>query len=66
MDSSVFPTGPPVPVQTQKMLKFVDTSQLCKGPQDTPGHWLVTGAKLVMDKGRICLWAKFSLLNTSL
>ncbi|KAL5052482.1 hypothetical protein RYX36_033164 [Vicia faba] len=66
MDSSVFPTGPPVPVQTQKMLKFVDTSQLCKGPQDIPGHWLVTGARLVMDKGRIYLWAKFSLLNTGL
>lgn len=66
LDSSVFPTGPPVPVQTQKMLKFVDTSELCKGPQHTPGHWLVTGAKLVMDKGKICLWAKFSLLNTDL
>ncbi|CAJ2676042.1 unnamed protein product [Trifolium pratense] len=66
MDSSVFPTGPPVPVQTQKMLKFVDTSELCKGPQDTPGHWLVTGAKLVIDKGKICLWVKFSLLNTGL
>ncbi|ESW32436.1 hypothetical protein PHAVU_002G322500 [Phaseolus vulgaris] len=65
LDSSVFPTGPPVPVQTQKMLKFVDTSQLCKGPQDSPGHWLVTGARLVLDKGKICLWAKFSLLNTA-
>ncbi|XP_017406919.1 MACPF domain-containing protein At1g14780 isoform X2 [Vigna angularis] len=63
LDSSVFPTGPPVPVQTQKLLKFVDTSQLCKGPQDSPGHWLVTGARLVLDKGKICLWAKFSLLN---
>nr|KYP61509.1 hypothetical protein KK1_016003 [Cajanus cajan] len=57
-------SGPPVPVQTQKLLKFVDTSQLCKGPQDSPGHWLVTGARLVLDKGKICLWAKFSLLNT--
>ncbi|KAK7320094.1 hypothetical protein RJT34_04825 [Clitoria ternatea] len=64
LDSSVYPAGPPVPVQTQKLLKFVDTSQLCKGPQDSPGHWLVTGARLVMDKGKICLWAKFSLLNT--
>jgi len=63
LDSSVFPTGPPEPVPT-KLLKFVDTSQLCKGPQDSPGHWLVTGARLVLDKGKICLWAKFSLLNT--
>lgn len=66
LDSGVFPAGPPVPVQTQKLLKFVDTSQLCKGPQDSPGHWLVTGARLVLDKGKICLWAKFSLLNTGL
>ncbi|MED6180544.1 hypothetical protein PIB30_011056 [Stylosanthes scabra] len=64
VDSSVFPTGPPVPVQTQKLLKFVDLSQLCKGPQDSPGHWLVTGARLVLDKGKIRLWVKFSLLNT--
>ena len=64
VDSSVFPTGPPVPVQTQKLLKFVDMSQLCKGPQDSPGHWLVTGARLVLDKGKIRLWVKFSLLNT--
>ncbi|XP_016190836.1 MACPF domain-containing protein At1g14780 isoform X3 [Arachis ipaensis] len=64
VDSSVFPTGPPVPVQTNKLLKFVDLSQLCKGPQDSPGHWLVTGARLVLDKGKIRLWVKFSLLNT--
>ncbi|CAK7326828.1 unnamed protein product [Dovyalis caffra] len=63
VDSSVFPSGPPVPVQTQKLLKFVDTSQLCRGPQDSPGHWLVTGAKLDLDKGKISLQVKFSLLN---
>ncbi|XP_019422520.1 PREDICTED: MACPF domain-containing protein At1g14780-like isoform X2 [Lupinus angustifolius] len=62
VDSSVFPTGPPVPVQTQKLLKFVDTSQLCKGPQDSPGHWLATGARLILDKGKVCLWVKFSML----
>ncbi|KAJ6901094.1 hypothetical protein NC652_027021 [Populus alba x Populus x berolinensis] len=63
VDSSVFPSGPPVPVQTQKLLKFVDTSQLCRGPQDSPGHWLVTGARLDLDKGKISLQVKFSLLN---
>ncbi|KAJ7942860.1 MACPF domain-containing protein [Quillaja saponaria] len=52
VDSGVFPTGPPLPVQTQKLSKFVDMSQLCKGPQDSPGHWLVTGAKLVLEKGQ--------------
>ncbi|KAI5678128.1 hypothetical protein M9H77_09078 [Catharanthus roseus] len=65
VDSGVYPTGPPVPVQTQKLLKFVDTSELCKGPQDNPGHWLVTGAKLDLEKGKICMHVKFSLLNLS-
>lgn len=63
VDSGVFPTGPPVPVQTQKLLKFVDTSHICKGAQDNPGHWLVTGAKLDVEKGKIRLHVKFSLLN---
>ena len=63
VDSSVFPSGPPVPVQTRKLLKFVDTSHLCRGPQDSPGHWLVTGAGLDLDKGKISLQVKFSLLN---
>jgi hypothetical protein len=36
---------------------------LCRGPQDSPGHWLVTGARLDLDKGKISLQVKFSLLN---
>ncbi|KAL1112977.1 hypothetical protein V6Z11_D02G160600 [Gossypium hirsutum] len=63
VDSAVYPTGPPVPVQTPKLLKFVETSQLCKGPQDSPGYWLVTGARLQAEKGKISLLVKFSLLN---
>lgn len=61
VDSGVYPTGPPM--QTQKLLRFVDTAQLCRGPSDNPGHWVVTGAKLDLDKGKICLRVKFSLLN---
>lgn len=63
VDSGVYPNGPPVEVPTQKLLKFVDMTQICKGPRDNPGHWLVTGAKLHMHKGKICLLVKFSLLN---
>ncbi|XP_038688540.1 MACPF domain-containing protein At1g14780 isoform X2 [Tripterygium wilfordii] len=63
VDSSVYPSGPPMPIQTQKLLKFVDTSELRRGPQDSPGHWLVTGARLDLEKGKICLQVKFSLLN---
>ncbi|KAL6970028.1 hypothetical protein U1Q18_029736 [Sarracenia purpurea var. burkii] len=46
VDSSIYPVGLPVPVSDQKLLKFVDMSQLCRGPLDSPGHWLVTGARL--------------------
>ncbi|KAI7725320.1 hypothetical protein M8C21_029668 [Ambrosia artemisiifolia] len=63
VDSGVYPNGPPVEVPTPKLLKFVDMTQVCKGPRDNPGHWLVTGAKLHMHKGKICLLVKFSLLN---
>ncbi|KAF9601667.1 hypothetical protein IFM89_021719 [Coptis chinensis] len=30
-------------------------SQLCKGPQDSPGYWILTGAKLDLELGKICL-----------
>ncbi|KAE8730048.1 MACPF domain-containing protein [Hibiscus syriacus] len=63
VDSAVYPTGPPVPVQTPKLLKFVETSQLCRGPEDSPGYWLVTGARLQVEKGKISLHVKFSLIN---
>lgn len=65
LDSSVFPAGPPVPLPSQKFVKHVDTSHVCKGPQDSPGHWLVTGAKLNLVKGKIGLQVKFSLLNAT-
>ncbi|ONK67092.1 uncharacterized protein A4U43_C06F15610 [Asparagus officinalis] len=63
VDSGVYPAGPPVPVQAQKLLKFVDTSHICKGPQDSPGYWMVTGAKLDLEKGKIGIHVKFSLLT---
>ena len=63
VDSGVFPTGPPMPVHAQKLLRFVDTAQICKGPQDSPGHWIVTGAKLDLVKGKIGIHVKFSLLT---
>ncbi|RWW20208.1 hypothetical protein GW17_00015694 [Ensete ventricosum] len=66
VDSAVFPSGPPVPVGEQKLLRFVDTSHLCQGPQHSPGHWLVTGAKLDVEKGKIRLHVKFSLLASVL
>ncbi|KAK4724886.1 hypothetical protein R3W88_027665 [Solanum pinnatisectum] len=46
-----------------KLAKFVDMTEMSKGPQDPPGHWLVTGGKLGVEKGRIVLRLKYSLLN---
>ncbi|XP_068668805.1 MACPF domain-containing protein CAD1-like isoform X2 [Aristolochia californica] len=43
-----------------KLAKFVDMTEMTKGPQDSPGHWLVTGGKLGVEKGKIVL-----MLNTS-
>ncbi|KAK9267764.1 hypothetical protein L1049_010198 [Liquidambar formosana] len=48
---------------SHKLLKIVDMTEMSKGPQDIPGHWLVTGAKLGVDKGKIVLRVKYSLLN---
>lgn len=46
-----------------KLTKIVDLTEMLKGPQDMPGHWLVTGAKLGVEKGKIVLRVKYSLLN---
>ncbi|KAI4298182.1 hypothetical protein L6164_031772 [Bauhinia variegata] len=50
-------------VHVGKLAKIVDTTEMSKGPQDIPGHWLVTGAKLGVEKGKIVLRIKYSLLN---
>lgn len=63
LNSGVYPDGPPVPVQSQKLLRFVETAEVARGPHNSPGHWLVTAAKLVTDGGKIGLHVKFSLLN---
>ncbi|KAF5737285.1 hypothetical protein HS088_TW13G00164 [Tripterygium wilfordii] len=46
-----------------KLAKFVDMAEMIKGPQDPPGHWLVTGGKLGVEKGKIVVRVKYSLLN---
>ncbi|KAL7584240.1 hypothetical protein Lser_V15G46216 [Lactuca serriola] len=50
------------PTETmQKLLKFVDTTEMKRGPQDSPGYWVVIGARLVVDKGKISLRVKYAL-----
>ncbi|KAL2899900.1 MACPF domain-containing protein CAD1 [Bienertia sinuspersici] len=50
-------------VSGNKLVKFIDMSEMTKGPEDLPGHWLVTGGKLGIEKGKIVLRVKYSLLN---
>ena len=48
---------------TQKLSKFIDTTELTRGSEQLPGHWLVSGAKLCLEKNNIFLRVKYSLLN---
>ncbi|KAK1430195.1 hypothetical protein QVD17_12762 [Tagetes erecta] len=66
INSAVYPGGPPAPVQAPKLLKFVDTTEMTRGPQEAPGYWVVSGARLVVDKGKISLRVKYSLLTVIL
>ncbi|KHG03532.1 hypothetical protein F383_28122 [Gossypium arboreum] len=60
--SAVYPGGPPMPNYTPKLLKYVDTAEMKRGPQDPPGYWVVSGARLVVEEGKIALRVKYSLL----
>jgi hypothetical protein len=53
-------------VQAPKLLKFVDTTEMMRGPQDLPGYWVVSGAKLHMERGKISLRVRYSLLTAML
>jgi hypothetical protein len=66
INSAVYPGGPPAPVQAPKLLKFVDTTEMMRGPQDLPGYWVVSGAKLHMERGKISLRVRYSLLTAML
>ncbi|CAM8936298.1 unnamed protein product [Rhodiola kirilowii] len=63
MNSAIYPGGPPVPTQSPKLLKFVDTAEVTRGPQHLPGYWVVSGARLLVGKGKISLKVKYSLLT---
>lgn len=62
LNSGVYHEGPPGSGQVPKLLKFVDTREMIRGPHDTPGYWLVTGARLFLDNGKISVRVKYSLL----
>ncbi|KAH0462949.1 hypothetical protein IEQ34_007531 [Dendrobium chrysotoxum] len=62
VNSAVFPGGPPTPFRVPKLARFVDTTEIARGPDDLPGYWVVTGAKLCVEGGKISLKVKYSLL----
>ncbi|MQM07247.1 hypothetical protein Taro_040085 [Colocasia esculenta] len=62
LNSAVFPSGPPVPAKAPRMSSIVDTTEMVRGPEESPGYWVVTGAKLCVEGGKISLRAKYSLL----
>ncbi|TQD80898.1 hypothetical protein C1H46_033568 [Malus baccata] len=63
LNSGVYPDGPPMLNHSSKLLKYVETAEVVRGPHDAPGHWLVTAAKLVKEGGKIGLHVKFALLD---
>ncbi|KAI9076957.1 hypothetical protein K1719_041033 [Acacia pycnantha] len=48
-------TEAPIPMKAPKMLNFVDTKEKVRGPEDAPGYWVVTGAKLCIEGGKISI-----------
>ncbi|GFY91894.1 MAC/Perforin domain-containing protein [Actinidia rufa] len=63
LNSAVYPGGPPVPTRAPKLMYFVDTEEMVRGPEVPPGYWVVTGAKLCVEGGRITIKVKYSLLT---
>ncbi|KAK7399326.1 hypothetical protein VNO78_10508 [Psophocarpus tetragonolobus] len=63
MGSNTYSSARPAPVHTPKLQRFVDTSQMMRGPEDTPGYWVVSGARLSVEHGKIYLLVKHSLLS---
>ncbi|XP_062095761.1 MACPF domain-containing protein NSL1 [Humulus lupulus] len=63
LNSAVYPDGPPEPAKAPKMASFIDTKEMVRGPEDPPGYWVITGAKLCVEGGRISIKVKYSLLT---
>ncbi|EOA39924.1 hypothetical protein CARUB_v10008612mg [Capsella rubella] len=62
LNSAVYPRGPSPPAKP-KLLNLVDMKEVVRGPEEPPGYWVVTGAKLCVEAGKISIKAKYSLLT---
>ncbi|XP_038894492.1 MACPF domain-containing protein NSL1 [Benincasa hispida] len=63
LNSAVYPDGPPLTSRAMKMLNIIDTKEMVRGPENSPGYWVVTGAKLCVEGARISIKVKYSLLT---
>ncbi|KAI9114279.1 hypothetical protein K1719_014507 [Acacia pycnantha] len=63
IESAKYAAGQPLPVHKPKLLGFVDTTEMARGPENSPGYWVVSGARLAVQYGKIYLMVKYSLLN---
>ncbi|XP_023731232.2 MACPF domain-containing protein At4g24290 [Lactuca sativa] len=61
INSAIYPGGPPC--EAPELSEYVDTMEMTRGPQESPGYWVVSGARFVVDKGKISLRVKYSLLT---
>ncbi|KAK2438884.1 MACPF domain-containing protein [Trifolium repens] len=53
----------PSPINAPKLQRYVDPTEIIRGPQDTPGFWAVSGARLSIQNRKIYLLVKYSLLS---
>ncbi|KAI4365137.1 hypothetical protein MLD38_021152 [Melastoma candidum] len=63
LNSAIYPGGPPQPKKLPRTTSFVETREMVRGPEESPGYWVVTGARLCIEGGRIAVKAKYSLLT---
>ncbi|TKY60483.1 MACPF domain-containing protein [Spatholobus suberectus] len=63
ISSTKYRVARPAPVHTPMLLRFVDTTEMIRGPQDNPGYWVVSGARLSVQHGKLYVHVKYSLLS---
>ncbi|KAL4580750.1 hypothetical protein LXL04_016952 [Taraxacum kok-saghyz] len=63
INSAIYPDVPRAPIEATDLLEYVDTTEMTRGPQDSPGYWVVSGGRLRVDKGKISLMVRYSLLT---
>ncbi|MCH90883.1 MACPF domain-containing protein, partial [Trifolium medium] len=61
--SAVHDINLPTPVNSPRLQRHVGRMEMIRGPEDTPGYWAVSGAKLSVHNAKIDLLVKYSLLT---